>query len=179
MSINYILSDWEPRLDEQNMDTLLKAHENGGSFPDVFDLPPYQALDEIFRINDSDNSIHTDSDGATRTGEVHIKEEIDDIDKMFPMEGPLCTGNYKQTETTIDEAHFEEDIIDMLKTDSLTTEPTTEEEEADITRDTMPNSTLPWDEIWTTGPPGMVYCRCCKQIADMKRQVRIILIGVF
>jgi hypothetical protein len=169
MSINYIFSDWEPPLDEQNMDALLKTHENGESFPDVFDLPSYQALDEIFRINDSNGSIHADSDETTRTGGVHIKEEIDDIDKMFSIDESLCTDNYKQTETGIDEDYFEEDIIDILKMDSLTTESTTEEEEADITKDTMANPILPWDETWTTGPPGTAYCRCCKQVADMKR----------
>lgn len=124
------------------MDTLLKTHENRKSFSNVFDLLSYQALDEIFQINNFDSSIYADSDETTRTGRVHIKEEIDDIDKMFSIGKSLCTDNYKQTETGIDEDYFEKDIIDILKMDSLTTESTTKEEEADITKDTIANSIL-------------------------------------
>src|SRR5436190_24328613 len=96
MAINYIpddevFSSWQPHLDEQSIDDFLKAYEFGESFPDVFDLPPYQALDEIFPIDDPDTSVYAGDDKGTET-RISEGEEID-INKMFSIDECLSAGN--------------------------------------------------------------------------------------
>ena len=154
MAINYIpddevFSSWQPHLDQQSMDDFLKACEFGESFPDVFDMPPYQALDEIFPMNDPNTSAYAGDDKGTETriSEAHT-EEID-INEMFSMDECLCAGDDKQTETGINGENED------------------------------PLLTLSWDGIPEFGTPlsGTAHHRCCDEVADMKRQVRNILIG--
>jgi len=147
MAINYmpddeLFSSWQPHLDEQSMDSLLKACEDP---PDVFELPTYQALDEIFQTK-SDTSIHA-GDGS------HTEEDI-----MFSIEEFICEGDYKQTETRVSEAP-EEDGVNM---DPRNEEPPTGENEENATGD---DGTLGVD----TPSSETVYCCCCNEIADMKR----------
>ena len=174
MAINYIPNDevfssWQPHLDEQSIDDFLKACEFGESFPDVFDLPPYQALEENFPIDDPDTSVYAGDNKRmeTRISEAHTGEEID-INKMFSIDECLSAGN----ETGISKAHPEAEFFNMLNMDPLNKEYLTE-------RNEDPLLTLSWDGIPEFGTPssGTAHCCCCDEVADMKRQVRNILIG--
>ncbi|KAI9765393.1 MAG: hypothetical protein M1839_005515 [Geoglossum umbratile] len=180
MAINYIPNDevfssWQPHLDEQNMDRFLKACEFEEPFPDVFDQPPYQTLDEIFPVN-SDTGIYT-GDLETRT---QAEEEID-IEEIFMMDEYLRTGDGEQGEIGIGETRPEVETTGTLKMDPLNNEPPTRENGENTTGDTMLNSTLSQDRTLEAGTPssGDAYCCCCNEVSNMKRQVRNILIADF
>ena len=173
MAINYIpddelFSSWQPHLDEQSMDKLLKACEFEEPFPDVFDLPPYQALDKIFPI-ESNDSIYTGDDKGVKTGtsKTQTEEEVD-IERFFSMGEPLFAGRDKQMDTGVDEAHPEEKIIDTLKITPLNEVTLTK---GNTIEDNIFNSTLSWDGALEMGIPssGTGYHCCCNEVADMKR----------
>ncbi|KAH0545341.1 hypothetical protein FGG08_000640 [Glutinoglossum americanum] len=185
MSINYfpddeVFSSFQPHLNQQSIDIdgILKACELGATFPDVYDIPPYQTLGQIYPT-DPDTGIYGGDDNQAETRIAHTGDGIGiDIDELFSIGESPYTSDGKQTGTII-EVHPEEEI-GTLEMDPLDKGPPTKENENEnTTENAMLNSTPLWDVLNADTPSSLRtrYCHCCDEVAVMRRQVRNIFFG--